>query len=61
MRHVFSRFLAASAVVLCAPQQANAELIFGLTTGNSLVTFDSATPGTTSSAIPVTGLATGVA
>ena len=35
------------------------EPIFGLTTTNGLVIFDSATPGTTSSPIPVTGLTAG--
>ena len=35
------------------------EAIFGLTLDNSLVVFDSATPGSTSAPIPVTGLAAG--
>lgn len=48
-----------------APATARAELIVGLTTNasatlNSLVTFDSATPGTVSAPVTITGLATDV-
>jgi len=59
MQTLRSRFLVAGAVLACAGSQANAEAIFGLTLGNSLVVFDSATPGSTSAPIPVTGLAAG--
>lgn len=40
-------------------QTAHAELIVGLTGANSLVTFDSATPGTPAGSVLVTGLAPG--
>ena len=59
MQTLRSRLLVAGAVLACAGSQANAEAIFGLTLGNSLVVFDSATPGSTSAPIPVTGLAAG--
>lgn len=45
---------AATAILLATP--AKAELIYGLTTANNLVTFDSATPGTTTAIGPVTGI-----
>jgi hypothetical protein len=35
---------------------ARAEIIVGLTTSNSLVTFDSSTPGTVSAALPIIGI-----
>src|SRR4051812_11551422 len=35
---------------------ARAQVVVGLTNTNSLVTFDSATPGTASAPIPITGL-----
>jgi hypothetical protein len=38
---------------------AGAATVYGLTTTNSLVVFDSATPGTASAALPVTGLVAG--
>ena len=44
-----------AAVCLCAAS-VNAEPIIGLTAGNLLVTFDSATPGTVSAPLAVTGL-----
>jgi len=58
--HVSTRFItlvlfAASVSV----QDANAELIIGLTTQNALIRFDSATPGTTFSAVSVSGLQSG--
>jgi hypothetical protein len=40
-------------------QTAHAEPIIGLTVANSLVTFDSATPGTATAPVPVTGLGGG--
>lgn len=40
-------------------QHASAELIIGLTTTNALIRFDSATPGTTFSAVSVSGLQSG--
>ncbi len=49
-----SIFLAHCVAVGATP--ARAELIISLTTANRLVTFDSATPGTTSPAIPITGI-----
>jgi len=39
-----------------ASAPASAELIIGLTTSNSITTFDSASPGTITAPIPVTGL-----
>ena len=47
-------FLAHCLAVGMAP--ARAESVIGLTTANSLVTFDSATPGAISAAIPITGI-----
>jgi len=41
------------------PMQAKAESIFALTTTNSLLTFDSSTPGSVNSIGPVTGLQSG--
>jgi hypothetical protein len=54
-----SRFLVGAAVLACASAQANAEAIYGLTLSNSLVVFDSATPGVVGAPIAVTGLGTG--
>ena len=49
--------LLALALVLGAPVlRAEAELIVGLTGTNELLTFDSATPGTTTALTPITGL-----
>jgi hypothetical protein len=42
--------------LLAVPDRASAETIIGLTTGNQLFTFDSATPGSISAPLPVTGL-----
>ena len=47
----------AALVAVCAPA-AHAEGIFGLTTTNALVTFDSALPGSASAPVAITGLAT---
>ncbi len=52
--------LVLAALVLLAPSPTRAETIFGLTTGNSLVIFDSASPGNVSVPIPITGLVGGV-
>jgi hypothetical protein len=41
------------------PQEGRSESIFALTTSNQLLSFDSATPGSTSSLTPVTGLLPG--
>lgn len=46
-------------LVLATPMQAKAESIFALTTTNSLLSFDSSTPGTVNSIGPVTGLQPG--
>ena len=40
-------------------RSAQAELIWGLTTAQSLVSFDSAAPGTTSTPVSITGVSTG--
>lgn len=42
--------------LLAGTQNVHAETAYGLTTGNNLVTFDTATPGTINSALPITGL-----
>ena len=42
--------------LLAVPDRASGETIVGLTTGNQLFTFDSATPGSISAPVPVTGL-----
>lgn len=42
------------------PGLAQAENIFGLTTGNNIVTFDSSTPGTVTSSAPISGLGSDV-
>jgi len=46
-------------LVWATPMQAKAESIFALTTTNSLLTFDSSTPGSVNSIGPVTGLQSG--
>jgi len=52
-----------SAVLVLAlvapPARATAEPIFGLSTNNQIFSFDSATPGTISPLVPVTGLLPG--
>lgn len=47
---------AALAAAVLALQSASAETLIGLTATGSLVTFDSVTPGTITSSVPVTGL-----
>ncbi len=58
-RASFSVLAAATVGLLGAPGAASAEQIIGLTTANQLVIFDSATPGTSSAAVGITGLAAG--
>jgi len=57
------RFLIAVLTVAClafgAATQAHAEAIIGLNTANRLVTFDSATPGTNTANVAITGLQSG--
>jgi len=58
-RPKISRFTAIVAVVAAislSAASARAELLFGLTTTNSLISFDSATPGTISAPIAITGI-----
>ena len=55
MKTLIGIFVLALAL-LAVPDRASAETIFGLTTGNQLFTFDSATPGSISAPVPVTGL-----
>lgn len=59
MRHILTGVLAVSTAALLASRSATAEPIIGLTTSNSLVSFDSATPGSLGAAVAVTGLAAG--
>jgi hypothetical protein len=54
MRTFLSSF-ALGILILAAHSEGRAELIFGLTTQNSLITLDSATPGSASAALPITG------
>jgi hypothetical protein len=56
MRTFTRSALVAAASVAAFTGSANAELIIGLTTSNALVQFDSATPGTASAPVAVTGL-----
>ncbi len=58
-RATVTAFAAATAALLGVPGAASAEQIIGLTTGNALVLFDSATPGTSTAAVGITGLAAG--
>jgi hypothetical protein len=54
-----SLFAAAASVgfaAMLAPAPAHAELVFGLLSNNSLVSFDSSTPGVTTAAINIQGL-----
>jgi hypothetical protein len=48
----------AVALLSVASPSADAEFLYGLTTTNSLVTFDSASPGSVSSPLAITGLGT---
>ena len=50
------RFLLAGLLGLVIGGEASALAVYGVTTGNSLVRFDSATPGTINSTVAVTGL-----
>ena len=50
------RFLLAGLLGLVIGGEASALAVYGLTTGNSLVRFDSATPGTINSSVAVSGL-----
>src|SRR5688572_33338937 len=54
MKQLFA-FLFLIACLLGLPRQARSETIFALTNSNQLLSFDSATPGTTSALVPVTG------
>ena len=51
--------LAVAAVCFFPHQSANAEIIIGLTSQNSLISFDSATPGSVSTIGAITGLTAG--
>ena len=53
------RYMLASLLGLALAGEASALAVFGLTSANSLVRFDSATPGTISSSVAVTGLNAG--
>src|SRR5688572_6055813 len=58
MKRLFA-FLLLTASLLGLPQQARSETIYALTASNQLFSFDSATPGSISSLVPVTGLVPG--
>ena len=60
MKQLFA-FLFLIACLLGLPRQARSETIFALTNSNQFLSFDSATPGTTSALVPVTGLLPGEA
>ena len=51
--------LTVGCALLAGAPQLHAEAIFGLTTSDALVTFDTTTPGTISSPLPITGLVGG--
>ena len=51
--------LAVAGLFLGTAQQTDAEQIIALTTSNQIITFDSATPGTTAAPIVITGLVAG--
>lgn len=53
----FYSLVAAALAVALAPAAARAELLIALTTANTLITFDSATPGTTTAPVAIGGLA----
>src|SRR2546423_565157 len=46
-------------MLIFGPSQAQAQSIIGLTSQNSLISFSSATPGTTTAPVAITGLQTG--
>jgi hypothetical protein len=48
--------LSLACALIVAGSHARAELVFGLTTSNGLVSFDSATPGAASASVPITGI-----
>src|SRR5262249_4614582 len=56
---VGAAFAVALAALTLGSTQAEAEILTGLTSTGSLVTFDSATPGTISSSVAITGLQAG--
>ena len=51
--------LGLAALPLLAPNEASADTIFGVTTGNVLVSFDSSTPGSLITTVPIMGLRVG--
>lgn len=53
------RILVATGILASIASAAQAELIVGLTTANTLISFDSATPGSVASSGAITGLAAG--
>ena len=55
------RLLLATLLGLVVSGEASALAVYGLTTTNSLVRFDSATPGTINSMVPISGLNDGAA
>jgi Domain of unknown function (DUF4394)/PEP-CTERM motif len=55
----FKNLLAIGATALTLATPAAAEVIYGLTDGGSLVTFDSALPGVTAAPVPISGLGAG--
>jgi len=62
MKHPFNsirRAIATGLILLGFTGAAQAEIIFGLTNNNQLVSFDSTTPGTVNNIGPVAGLAAG--
>ncbi|MBA3712799.1 MAG: DUF4394 domain-containing protein [Pyrinomonadaceae bacterium] len=56
MKRIFIAVLAAVGLVLGSAMQANAEAIIVVTTQNQVLTFDSATPGTTTIPVGISGL-----
>jgi len=57
-KQILTIVLAVVGLVFGMAAQANAEALVGFNTANQILTFDSATPGTTS-AVPITGLTAG--
>lgn len=58
MKRIFA-FLFLTTSLMGLPQQARSETIYALATPNQIFSFDSATPGSISSVVTVTGLVTG--